>query len=91
MAKTLYNVSLRAVDLVWAGSPEEATKMVLLTQHYDTVTAVGANSKATIMMIPYTPAGMTQVGDQIAQALIGTKEMDAPVVASQKPPKVVKA
>jgi regulator of protease activity HflC (stomatin/prohibitin superfamily) len=51
-------------------SPEEATKMVLLTQHYDTVTAVGAHSRATVMMIPYTPDGMTQVGDQITQALI---------------------
>jgi regulator of protease activity HflC (stomatin/prohibitin superfamily) len=55
-------------------SPEEATKMVLLTQHYDTVSAVGARSKATIMMIPYTPTGMTQVGDQITQALLTTAE-----------------
>jgi regulator of protease activity HflC (stomatin/prohibitin superfamily) len=57
-------------------SPEEATKMVLLTQHYDTVSAVGARSKATIMMIPYTPAGMTQVGDQITQALLTTAESE---------------
>jgi len=55
-------------------SPEEATKMVLLTQHYDTVTAIGCNSKATIIMVPYTPSGMAQVGDQIAQALLATSE-----------------
>ncbi len=55
-------------------SPEEATKMVLLTQHYDTVSAVGARSKSTIMMIPYTPTGMSQVGDQITQALITANE-----------------
>jgi len=59
-------------------SPEEATKMVLLTQHYDTVTAVGARSKATIMMIPYTPSGMSQVGDQIMQALLGSAETQRP-------------
>lgn len=53
---------------------EEATKMVLLTQHYDTVTAVGANCKATVMMLPYSPDGMTQVGDQIMQALIVSNE-----------------
>lgn len=57
-------------------SPEEATKMVLLTQHYDTVTAVGAHSKSTIMMIPYTPTGMSQVGDQITQALLTTSEAE---------------
>lgn len=59
-------------------SPEEATKMVLLTQHYDTVGAVGARSKSTIMMIPYTPTGMSQVGDQIMQALLGTNEATKP-------------
>lgn len=60
-------------------SPEEATKMVLLTQHYDTVSSVGARSKATIMMIPYTPDGMSQVGDQITQALLTTNESNQPV------------
>ena len=58
-------------------SPEEATKMVLLTQHYDTVTAIGTHSKATIMMVPYTPDGMAQVGDQITQALLTTSESEA--------------
>ena len=56
-------------------SPEEASKMVLLTQHYDTVTAVGAQSKATVMMLPYTPDGIARVGDQITQALLATSEM----------------
>ena len=53
-------------------SPEEATKMVLFTQHYDTVTAVGANGKSTIMMVPYTPSGMSPIGDQVMQALLTT-------------------
>lgn len=67
-------------------SSEEATRMVLLTQHYDTVTAVGAHSKATIMMLPYSPDGMIDVGDQIAQALLVTDEVGKPVVkrASEK-------
>ncbi|HPF37628.1 MAG TPA: SPFH domain-containing protein [Phycisphaerae bacterium] len=64
-------------------SPEEATKMVLLTQHYDTVTAVGAHSKSTIMMIPYTPDGMSQVGDQITQALLIGHEAQKPPVPTQ--------
>ena len=59
-------------------SSEEATKMVLLTQHYDTVTSVGANCKATIMMIPYSPDGMNNVGDQITQALLTTTEVNKP-------------
>ncbi|MBK8267961.1 MAG: hypothetical protein IPK83_06490 [Planctomycetes bacterium] len=58
--------------------------MVLLTQHYDTVTAVGANCKATVMMLPYSPDGMTQVGDQIMQALIVSNENGTPTKV--KPP-----
>jgi len=62
-------------------SSSEATKMVLLTQHYDTVTAVGGRSKATVMMIPYGPTGMSNVGDQIMQALLAKDE----VLAGQVP------
>jgi regulator of protease activity HflC (stomatin/prohibitin superfamily) len=56
-------------------SPEEATKMVLLTQHYDTVTAVGAQDKATVMMVPYGPGGMSQVAEQITAALLTGDEV----------------
>ena len=69
-------------------SSEEATKMVLLTQHYDTVTAVGANCKSVVMMLPYAPQGMSSVGDQIMQALITTDEVQRPPVDGERPPVV---
>lgn len=50
-------------------SPEEATRMVLLTQHYDTVTAVGSTSNSNVMLLPYAPDGMMQLSDQILAAL----------------------
>lgn len=68
-------------------SSEEATKMVLLTQHYDTVTAVGAHSKSVIMMVPYAPQGMSQVSDQIMQALMTSSEAVKPADV-QPPPRV---
>jgi regulator of protease activity HflC (stomatin/prohibitin superfamily) len=66
-------------------SPEEATKMVLLTQHYDTVTAVGSHAKSVVMMVPYSPQGMTQVADQITAALLTSAEVER-VVSAPKPP-----
>jgi regulator of protease activity HflC (stomatin/prohibitin superfamily) len=66
-------------------SPEEATKMVLLTQHYDTVTAVGADSKATVMFVPYGPNGMSQVSEQITAALLTSGEAEKAVVAAKLP------
>jgi regulator of protease activity HflC (stomatin/prohibitin superfamily) len=68
-------------------SPEEATKMVLLTQHYDTVTSVGANCKATVMMLPYSPDGMNNVGEQIMQALIVSDETKASSPSAPNTPK----
>ena len=66
-------------------SATEATNMVLLTQHYDTVHAVGTQSKATIMMVPYTPAGMSNVGDQIMQALLATDEVTKTPLHAEAP------
>lgn len=66
-------------------SPEEATKMVLLTQHYDTVTAVGSHAKSTVMFIPYGPNGMSQVSEQITAALLTSGEVEKKVVAAKTP------
>lgn len=73
-------------------SPEEATRMVLLTQHYDTVQAVGARSKSTVMMVPYAPTGMSAVSDQITQAMLTSHSAEmaghdgeAPAVPSKRP------
>lgn len=56
-------------------SSNEATRMVLLTQHYDTVAAVGAHSRSTVMMVPYGPNGMAGVSEQIMQALMVQHEL----------------
>ncbi len=66
-------------------SPEEATKMVLLTQHYDTVTAVGSRDNATVMLMPYGPNGMSQVSEQITAALLTTGQAEKAVVAAKTP------
>lgn len=66
-------------------SASEASQMVLLTQHYDTVTAVGSQSKATIMMVPYAPTGMSSVGDQITQALLSVEQSSKQFLAAENP------
>ncbi len=69
-------------------SPSEATKMVLMTQHYDSVTAIGTRSRSTIMMVPYAPTGMSAVGDQITQALLAADDSEhvaAETGAASKP------
>lgn len=66
-------------------SAEEATRMVLLTQHYDTVTAVGAGARSTVIMVPYSPEGMAQTSDQIMQAILATRDNGEPFPARERP------
>lgn len=66
-------------------SPEEATRMVLLTQHYDTVTAVGAHAKSTVMLIPYGPSGMAQVSEQITAALLTAGQTEKLAAGAKTP------
>lgn len=66
-------------------SPEEATKMVLLTQHYDTVTAVGAHGRSVVMMVPYSPQGMSQMAEQITAALLTSAEAQRLVAQPPEP------
>lgn len=72
-------------------SPEEASRMVLLTQHYDTVTAVGARSKSNVLLLPYAPGGMSGVSDQIVQALMVTNAAQEAADSDDVPPRPVPA
>ncbi|OAI41135.1 protease [bacterium SCGC AG-212-C10] len=52
-------------------TPESIMQLVLMTQHYDTVKEIGANSGATTIFVPYTPGGMNDLASQMRDALIG--------------------
>jgi regulator of protease activity HflC (stomatin/prohibitin superfamily) len=62
-------------------SAEEASRMVLLTQHYDMLTAVGSHAKSTVMMVPYSPQGMSNVAEQITAALLTTADAERTLAA----------
>lgn len=76
---------------------EEVMQFVLLTQYFDTINNVGANSKNTSILIPHSPSAMKDFQDQIIQGtFVGNKLRDyaqsneddakkAPVKKSNKP------
>lgn len=51
-------------------TPESIMQLVLMTQHYDTVKEIGASSRANTIFVPYTPGGMSDLAQQMRDALI---------------------
>jgi len=51
-------------------SPESIMQLVLMTQHYDTMKEIGASSRANTIFVTYTPGGMTDLAEQMRNALI---------------------
>jgi regulator of protease activity HflC (stomatin/prohibitin superfamily) len=58
-------------------SHEEVMQFVLLTQYFDTLSTVGANSKNTSILMPHSPSAMKDFQSQIIEGTyIGKKLAD---------------
>ena len=47
--------------------PQEIMQFVLMTQYFDTLTAIGANENNNTVMVPHTPGGMKDFQQQIIE------------------------
>lgn len=57
---------------------EEVMQFVLMTQYFDTLNSIGANSKNSSVLIPHTPSAMADFQQQIIQGtLVGNKLKDS--------------
>ena len=55
---------------------EEIMQFVLMTQYFDTIKDIGANSKNSSILLPHSPGGMKDVQDQIISGtFVGNKLM----------------
>jgi len=57
---------------------QEALKLVLLTQYFDTIKEVGVSSGAKVILLPHVPGGMTDMAEQIRNAIIAGTEAATP-------------
>ncbi len=56
-------------------SAQEVMNLVLMTQYFDTLKEVGLSSNSNTIMIPHSPAGMTDISDQLRSAMITANEV----------------
>jgi regulator of protease activity HflC (stomatin/prohibitin superfamily) len=66
-------------------SPEEAMRTLGLTQYFDTLRSIGAQSRASTVFLPHSPSGMADVSRQIAEAIMVGNQVPGPGGAAHEP------
>jgi len=64
-------------------SPEEAMRTLIMTQYFDTLRTIGAQSRATTVFLPHSPGGMSDIARQISEAVMVGNQ--APGAAQHEP------
>jgi len=65
--------SVEAFKSATKADTSEVMNLVLVTQYFDTLNKIGADSKNTVIMIPHSPEGMMNVFDQMVKANVIAK------------------
>ncbi|MFQ5448099.1 MAG: SPFH domain-containing protein [Saprospiraceae bacterium] len=66
--------SVRMLDEVGINS-QEASALIVVTQHYDTLHSLGENTKSTLILLPNTPSSGSDMLAQMVTSFIATKEL----------------
>lgn len=54
----------------------EASSLIVITQHYDTLHSIGANNKSNLVLLPNSPAAANDMLNSMVAALSATKSME---------------
>ncbi|MBV9552680.1 MAG: SPFH domain-containing protein [Alphaproteobacteria bacterium] len=65
-------------------SAEEAMRTLILTQYFDTLRAIGAQSRASTVFLPHSPGGMADISKQIAEAIMVGNQVPGPGAAGHE-------
>ncbi|HEY1636985.1 MAG TPA: hypothetical protein VGF62_00560, partial [Rhizomicrobium sp.] len=57
-------------DKIGTVNEHEVLNLVLLTQYFDTMKEIGVSSGSKVILMPHSPAGMSDITDQIRSAII---------------------
>ena len=61
-------------DKIGSVNEHEVLNLVLLTQYFDTMKEVGVSSGSKVILMPHSPAGMSDITDQLRAAIIQGNE-----------------
>ena len=56
----------------------DVLRLVLMTQYFDTMKEIGVSAGSKVILMPHTPAGMSDIADQLAKSIITGEEATKP-------------
>ncbi|HEY5048808.1 MAG TPA: SPFH domain-containing protein [Rhizomicrobium sp.] len=65
-------------DQIGGVSAPDVMQLVLLTQYFDTMKEIGISAGSKVILMPHTPAGMTDILEQLRTAIITGNEAGKP-------------
>lgn len=60
---------------VSGSNAQEVMNLVLLTQYFDTIKEISSTSKTNTILLPHSPAGMSEIAEQMRNAIIVGNEV----------------
>ncbi|MCF8247753.1 MAG: SPFH domain-containing protein [Saprospiraceae bacterium] len=63
---------------------QEASALIVITQHYDTLHSVGENANSTLILMPNAPTAATDMLTSMVTSLVATKQLTEKVNGSKK-------
>jgi regulator of protease activity HflC (stomatin/prohibitin superfamily) len=57
---------------------QDVMSLVLMTQFFDTLKDIGANSRSNTIFVPHSPGGMTEIYQQLLTALMNNSQLPPP-------------
>lgn len=67
--------SVRMLNKVNIGS-QEASSLIVVTQHYDTLQAIGANNRSNLVLLPNSPTSASNMLNDMMAAMISVSKLE---------------
>ncbi|UOE39137.1 MULTISPECIES: SPFH domain-containing protein [Chryseobacterium] len=56
--------------------PQEASALIVVTQHYDTLQSIGANNRSNLVLLPNSPTAASSMLNDLVVSMAATQKMD---------------
>ncbi|MCA9330928.1 SPFH domain-containing protein [Candidatus Saccharibacteria bacterium] len=66
-------------------SAQDVMNLVMMTQYFDTLKDIGLTGNSNTILIPHSPSGMTDLGEQMRNAMITAQEVSKAHATKQHP------